>query len=315
MGLEDLSADDIIDPLTGQSVSAGEMAASAHYLPYDFQRPTTLAREHSRILDVACDTFARQWSSQMTTRLRTKTAVTPVLTVLATYDTYTASLPATTCMMLLHFAGTETRGIVQMPIETAADWVSRMLGSDGESLPAHRDLTGTEIGVLRRTMSGVMEDLAYSFTGVLDAAPVLELGVHYNPGFVQAAAPTDLMIVAAFVVTTGSGAPESFTLTLPADIILPRLGSSNPVDTDQDAPRLAMEQLTATPVEVRLETNALTINSMDLLKLAVGDILPLTHTSNRPFNLTVDGQHLATAVDVVDGSRKYMKIVETELDQ
>lgn len=315
MDLEDLSADDSIDPLTGLSVASGEPAAPGHYVPYDFQRPTTLAREHSRILDVASDTFARQWSSQMTTRLRAKTSVSPVLAILATYDTYTASLPATTCMMLLRLAGTENRGVLQMPVDTAADWVSRMLGSNGETLSVDRDLTGTEVGVLRRTMSGVMEDLAYSFNGVLDTAPVPEPGVHYNPGFAQAAAPTDLMIVAAFVVTTGNGAPASFTLALPADLILPRLGSSNPVDTEQDAPRLAMEQLTATPVEVRLETNHLPINSMDLLKLSVGDILPLTHTSNRPFNLTVDGQRLATAVDVVDGSRKYMKIVETELDQ
>jgi flagellar motor switch protein FliM len=291
------------------------MIASADYLPYDFQRPTTLAREHSRILDVACDTFARQWSSQMTTRLRTKTTVTPILAVLATYDTYTASLPSATCMMLLHVAGTETRGVLQMPIDTAADWVSRMLGSDGETLPPQRDLTGTEIGVLRRTMSGVMEDLAYSFTGVLDTAPIPEAGVHYNPGFAMAAAPTDLMIVAAFVVTTGSGAPESFTLALPADVILPRLGSSNPVDTEQDAPRLAMEQLSATPVEVRLEATPLRVSSMDLLKLSVGDVLPLAHTRNRPFNVTVGGQTLATAVDVMDGSRKYMKIIETELDQ
>lgn len=315
MSLEDLSSDDAIDPLAGQAITVGALTPSERSLPYDFQRPTTLAREHSRILDVAFDTFARQWSSQMTTRLRTKTSVSPVLAILATYDTYTASLPATTCMMLLRLEGTENRGVLQMPVERAADWVSRMLGSNGESLRANRDLTGTEVGVLRRTMSGVMEDLAYSFTGVLDAAPMPELGVHYNPGFAQAGAPTDLMIVCAFVVTTGDGAPDSFTLALPADTILPQLGSSNPVDTEQDAPRLAMEQLTATPVEVRLETNALKINSMDLLKLAVGDILPLTHTSNRPFNLTVDGQHLAQAVDVVDGSRKYMKIVETELDQ
>ena len=315
MGPDSPSAGALHDPVTGQSVASGSMVASADYLPYDFQRPTTLAREHSRILDVACDTFARQWSSQMTTRLRTKTTVTPVLAVLATYDTYTASLPSSTCMMLLHVAGTEIRGVLQMPIETAADWVSRMLGSDGETLPPARDLTGTEIGVLRRTMSGVMEDLAYSFSGVLDTAPVPESGIHYNPGFAMAAAPTDLMIVAAFVVTTGSGAPESFTLALPADVILPRLGSSNPVDTEQDAPRLAMEQLSATPVEVRLEATPLQVNSMDLLKLSVGDILPLTHARSRPFAVTVGGQTLATAVDVVDGSRKYMKILETELDQ
>ncbi|MFC7400887.1 flagellar motor switch protein FliM [Citricoccus sp. GCM10030269] len=294
---------------------AGHTVVSAQPVPYDFQRPTTLAREHSRILDVAFDTFARQWSSQLATRLRTKATVTPLPAALATYDAYTASLPALTCMVLLHVPGAETRGILQLPVSTAADWVSRMLGSDGESLPAHRKLTGTEIGILRRTLTAAMDDLAYSFTGVLDAAPVPDLAVHYNPGFAQAAAPTDLMVVAGFTVTTGSGEPASFSLALPSDSVLPKLGSSNPVDTGQDAARLAMEQLTATPVEVRLEANPVRINSMALLKLQVGDVLPLTHTSNRPFNVTVDGHHLGSAVNVVDGSRKYMKIVETELDQ
>ena len=46
MGPETLSASELHDPVTGQSVASGSMVASADYLPYDFQRPTTLAREH-----------------------------------------------------------------------------------------------------------------------------------------------------------------------------------------------------------------------------------------------------------------------------
>lgn len=33
---------------------------------YDFRRPMTLAREHGRVFEMAFETFARQWGTQLT---------------------------------------------------------------------------------------------------------------------------------------------------------------------------------------------------------------------------------------------------------
>ena len=38
--------------------------------PYDFRRPMTLAREHGRVLEMAFETYARQWGTLLTSRLR-----------------------------------------------------------------------------------------------------------------------------------------------------------------------------------------------------------------------------------------------------
>ncbi|XKH58300.1 flagellar motor switch protein FliM (plasmid) [Citricoccus nitrophenolicus] len=280
--------------------------------PYDFQRPTTLARDHSRTLDVAFDTFSRQLGSMLSNRLRTKTTVNPASAKLGTYSDYIEQLPSHTVMMLLRVDDVEARGVFQLPLAAAVDWVSRMLGSNGETVTGERKLTPTEVAVLRGVVAGAMEDLAYSFTNVLDAPPTPEPVVHYNPGFAQAATPTDLMVGTTLVINTGSGEDVPVTLYLPSAAVMPKLGSSNPVDTDQDAARLAMEQLGQTPVEVLLETKKVRIDSLDVLRLKAGDVLDLGHSTALPFHLTVDGHRLATAIDVIHGSRKFMQINETE---
>lgn len=287
---------------------------SGRVVPYDFQQPSTLAREHARRLDTFLEAFARQWSSQLGARMRTQVSVTPAPASLVTYDAYTASLPATTSLVLLQLEGVEARGVLQLPLATVVDWVSRMLGSAGETGPVQRHLTATESGILRRTVRAAMADLAYAFTGVLEATPVPDETVHHGPRQAQAATPAAQMIVTPLGLTVGAQETVTATLALPASAILPRLGATHPVDEEQDAPRLAMEQLAATPVEVCLEMDPAPVSSLDVLRLDVGDLVPLNHPSTRPFTVTVGGTRLATAIPVVNGSRTYLRIIETELD-
>src|SRR3954453_11596786 len=49
---------------------AGRRSGSGSYQPYDFQRPVKLAREHTRLLQIAFETFARGCGTLLTPRLR-----------------------------------------------------------------------------------------------------------------------------------------------------------------------------------------------------------------------------------------------------
>ena len=53
---------------------------------YDFRRPTTLAREHARILELAFETFARQWGTQLTAKIRVMCQVGFVSVQMQAYD-------------------------------------------------------------------------------------------------------------------------------------------------------------------------------------------------------------------------------------
>jgi flagellar motor switch protein FliM len=67
---------------------------------YDFRRPTTLAREHARVLELAFETFARQWATQLTAKVRAKSTAVSDSLEMKTYDEYALSLPSTTAMVL-----------------------------------------------------------------------------------------------------------------------------------------------------------------------------------------------------------------------
>ena len=82
---------------------------------YDFRRPTTLAREHSRVLELAFETFARQWGTQLTAKVRVLVQVTCEQVAMHTYDEYAASLPATTAMVLCALDGTRAEGRHPVP--------------------------------------------------------------------------------------------------------------------------------------------------------------------------------------------------------
>ena len=277
---------------------------------YDFSRPTALAREHSRVLEMAFETFARQWGTQLTAKVRVKTQITSDSVVMKTYDEYSAALPATTAMVLCALEGLDARAVIQFPIPSALSWVSHMMGGHGGQPVPNRPFTQIEQGLVKHLMEDALEDLRYSFGSLLSVPVTLE-SIQYNSQFAQAAAPASRMIVAAFTVQVGDASAEA-TMAFPAEVLLPQMGAANQAATAASAKDLIREQLLDTPVDVTMEIEAAKVRPADVLNLAVGDVLNLPHPKDRPFNITVDGNRLATASAGTNGSRLAAYIVTTE---
>ncbi|WP_307857601.1 flagellar motor switch protein FliM [Paenarthrobacter sp. DKR-5] len=277
---------------------------------YDFSRPTTLAREHSRVLEMAFETFARQWGTQLTAKVRVKTQVTSEQVLMQTYDDYAASLPSTTAMVLCTVDGLDAKGVIQFPIPAALTLVVNMLGGhSGQPVP-DRPFTPIEQGLVRRLMEDALEDLRYSFGSLLSRA-VSVGAIQYNSQFAQAAAPSDLMIVATFTVTVGEAAADA-TIAVPAEVLMPQLGPANSTASAADAKHLIREQLGSVPVDVSLQLTPAVVKPAEILNLAVGDVLALPHPTHHPFDVTVDGHRLAQASAGTNGSRLAAVIVTTE---
>ncbi|MEO8221198.1 MAG: flagellar motor switch protein FliM [Specibacter sp.] len=277
---------------------------------YDFRRPTTLAREHSRVLELAFETFARQWGTQLTTKIRAGSTVVTEQVTMATYDEYAASLPASTAMVLFTLDGQESRGVIQFPSEAALFWVTRMLGGASTATVPDRKFTQIEHALVQRLMEDALEDLRYSFGSLLEQAPAVH-GIHFNSQFAQAAATNTLMVVAGFTVRVGENSWRA-TIALPAQVLVQQLGSSNPLSDAAAAPAQLRAQMGEVPVEVALALAPVPVTPNTILNLAVGDVLTLPHPTTRPFDLTVGGKPIASALGVTHGSRKAGQIVTTE---
>jgi flagellar motor switch protein FliM len=277
---------------------------------YDFRRPTTLAREHARVLELAFETFARQWGTQLTAKVRVVSQVTCELVSMQSYDEYASSLPSTTAMVLCSIEGLESKAVIQFPTSAALTWVSYMLGSTHAQVAPERKFTQIEQALVRRLFDDALDDLRYSL-GLLLANPIAVTAIQYNSQFAQAAATSDLMIVASFAIRVGESTTTA-TLALPAEALLPQLGETNPTSSTSDAVHLVAAQLGWVPVDVAVQLAPATVKPSRILGLAVGDILRIPHPQHRPLDVTVDGQPLASAAVGANGSRLACVVVKIE---
>ncbi|WP_138445277.1 flagellar motor switch protein FliM [Sinomonas susongensis] len=289
------------------TVQDREAIASRLVEAYDFRRPTTLAREHSRILEAGFESFSRQWGTQLTAKVRAKSTVTAESVVMQTYDEYVASLPATTSMVLCAVEDAPAKAVLQFPTPAALGWVARMLGGHSDRSGVERKFTPLEYALIKSLVDEALEVLAYSLSGLLPVPPRVE-AIQYNSQFAQAAATTDLMIVVAFTVHVGDSA-AAVTLAIPADALLPQLGAVNPMASIANARELVGGQIAEVPIEVAVRLEPAAVTPAQVLNLAVGDTLALPHPEHHPFHVAVGGKVLAQAMVVRKGSRVAARIV------
>lgn len=292
---------------------------SADPEPYDFRRPMTLAREHARVLEVALETFARQWGTLLTSRTREVAQVALERLELRTYDEYIRPLPASSVMVLCPVEPTRSTAVLQMPVDTAMVWVDYLLGGPGQPLgQAERELTEIEWQLLRDLLGHALHELSYAFTAVTP----LELGiksVQYAPQFVQAAAASDAVLIASFAIELGSRS-DTATLMLPAESVLSGLRdgeggdsrSSSELRDHAEAVRALSAQVREVPVPVSVRFAPLTVTASEIGELAVGDVVGLRHRSTTPLEVVVDDVVLANAAIGSNGKRLACLVVNSQ---
>lgn len=276
---------------------------------YDFRRPTTLAREHSRVLETAFESFARQWATQLTAKIRVKSVVTCEQVLMQSYDEYIESIPATTTMVLFTIAGSESKMVIQFATETSLSWINRMLGGIGGA-GEDRKYTQIEHKLITSLMNESAEALAYSMGGILVATLAMD-SIVYNSQFAQAAGTSDLMIVSSFRVEVGEAVCTA-TVALPSANLLTQLGATNPVAEADNARELVLQRLARTPVTVGIRHTPVAVLPGKVLSLAVGDVIKLPHPEGRPLDLTIEGLPFGTAVAVNSGPRTAAQIISTK---
>jgi len=283
---------------------------------YDFRRPLTLVREHARHLEMAFGRFARQFGTQLTARLRVLTQLEFEQVALHTYDEYVSLLPTPTAMVLCTVEPTRQTGVVQLPVAATMVWIDYLFGGDGrgDDRPG-RELTEIELTLVRELLQHALADLEYAFAGITKLALDVR-GVQYNPQFVQAAAASDTVLVATFTLRMGERT-DVLTLMLPGEHMVAALQAADGSIAASPEDRLRAERAQVdlaravgdVPVEVGVRFTPVTVQPRDVIALAVGDVLPLTHPSTEPLDVVVDGVVLARAALGSHGPRLACRVV------
>ncbi len=268
---------------------------------YDFGRSASLSREHARALEVAFETFARQWAPELSARIRGRAHVAVEQVATETYAEYAASLPATTTMVICGFADSDRRVVIQFPLSVASGWIVQMVGGRPIAPIEDRTLTAIDQALVRALMLEAIAQLGGALGDLLP--PGLDvIGIQQSSQFAQVAADAEPVIVARLSMRLG-GRTIPASVMLPADVVIDGFSTRDSGATPAAISDLMRRQVESAPVDVALRLTPHTVRPADVLALAVGDIIALPHSADRPLDLVVDRQTVATAAVGTSGAR------------
>jgi flagellar motor switch protein FliM len=261
---------------------------------YDFRRPTTLSREHTRPLEVALETFSRQATTVLTSTLREICTVSMTSVAQQTHGEYVQTLSTQTYMTLLSISPVPGVAAFEMPITAAMLCVDHLLGGPGGTEQPERPLTEIEGALVHDLVARLLGELRYAFEAIVDWDPTIT-GLEYNPQFAQAASASEPMVVATFELKFGD-IDSTATLCIPLAGFLPHLAAANSPDVmtdhDRQLQRRAADQMAqsfaAVPIDVSVRLRTTKVEPSALVDLAPGDVIRLHHPSAAPFDITAE---------------------------
>src|SRR5438270_208477 len=196
-------------------------SSSSTPVAYDFRRPNKFTREHVRALQIASETFARQFTTVLSTTLRTVSQVQARGIGQLTYDEYIRDVPNPTYLAILALPPLAGASIFHLPLPVVMTAVDRLLGGPGTGPTVNRPLTEIEQSLVRDLLGRVLRELAYAFESLTALEPAV-IHQESNPQFAQIGSPSDMVIVFVYDLRIGGQAGQA-TLCVPFAALQPVL--------------------------------------------------------------------------------------------
>jgi flagellar motor switch protein FliM len=268
---------------------------------YDFRRPVRLAREHAHALRVAMQTWSRQATTLLTTSLRVVCQLGNAQIEELSYDEYLTGMPDQSVCAVLTLDPLPGKALLSLDLPTALTMIDHQLGGPGSAEQPDRALTDIEQAILRQLLTRLLRELTYAFEPIAHVEPQL-VGIESDARFVQAAAPTDPVVVARLDLTVG-GRESPIGLCLPYAMLGPSLelitrstDSGDKARIRLDAAQRTQQRLADVAVDVRVRFEPVRLASEQIGRLGIGDVISLHHPATRPLAVTSAATVFAHAV-------------------
>ena len=295
-------------------------AGAATAVTYDFRRPNKFNREHVRALQIANETFARQFTTVLSTTLRAVSQVSLRSVGHLTYDEYVRDIPNPSFLAVLSLSPLSGASIFHLPLPLVMTAIDRLLGGTGNGSLPQRSLTDIEQSVIRNLFDRVLRELAYAFESLTALDPSI-LHLESNPQFAQVAAATDMVVVVNYDIRIGSRSGEA-TLCIPFSSLQPVLDEVTgnallggwAAGDPQGVANAVAERLDNAPMPVSVRFDEVFLSSAQIVSLRPGDVLPLHHPVGTPLTVSVAGVPRFNAMSGRRGARLACLIVDPNED-
>src|SRR3546814_20594781 len=117
-------------------------------VPYDFRRPNKFNRDHVRALEIVGETFARQFTTVLSTSLRAVSQVQLVSVGQLTYDEYVRETDNPTFLGVIALDPLPGSSLLHIPLDIVIAMFARFLGGTPEGAMPSRPPPELEAGLL-----------------------------------------------------------------------------------------------------------------------------------------------------------------------
>jgi flagellar motor switch protein FliM len=267
--------------------------------PFDFRRPSTMSREHVRMMAIVQDNLSRGLTTVFAGALRAVATVGALDLEQRTYDEYIRSVPNPTLLVMLSLGPGRPNCMLELPLPLAFAATELLLGGIGGKDQPKRPMTDLELSLMRNIVDLILPEFKLAIETVIMIDPEV-LGMESNPQFAQFATPSEMVMLVSFDVKL-EGSTGVVRFCLPFAQMQPHLDALSAAnhgggsDTQLEERMRVQDHLAASPVEVSAVFRPSIASSRQIVDLQVGDVILVNHPTSMPFTVHVQGVNVYEA--------------------
>jgi flagellar motor switch protein FliM len=280
--------------------------------PWDVRRAGQIGREQLQAITQLHEGFARSLTHSLGAYLRVVFAATLVSAEHLTYREFLERLPETTYLASCKLEPMGVNGALQLDLKVLFPIIDLLLGGEGKSISATREITEIEEQIVESVARIVCRDLGAAWQAVnLE----VDFGKRMEPAEAQRLQlPNDKMLSLSFEITLLEER-GGLNLAVPVSVSHALLRKIS-AEWSERRPRGGSEwrerlkrRLLECPFSVELGVNELRAAVGELSQLVAGQLLPLRRSATQPASLLVAGVEMFCAVPARSGDTRAAQVL------
>ncbi len=289
---------------------------------YDFRRPDRVSKEQLRSIRNLHDKFARNFSSNLSSFLRTITDISLVGVDQMTYGEFLMSLPDPTSFNIISMIPLQGNAVLEINPSLIFPIVDKLLGGQGLPLFHVRELTPLEMTIIDSIITLILKDLEDVWKQIIPNVRLKKELSENSPHVIQIVAQNEVVVLVVFEVKFGE-ATGMMNICLPALILEPILNKISSQDWLIGAKKGRSGEYESRILELLENINVPLIVELGRTKLKIGEILNLRENdtvilskkAKRPLNIYISNKHKFFGALGILGIKKAIKITRATTEQ